>query len=134
LKSGGKYGNHATIHQKTKEISMTRMKPTFMTIGVCVLLALFVLKPALAADWWNSKQESRPTDRIDVTDSEIPHQPAQASRVNWEDGYIEVKAGATADTRDTVNLGPWLLRGPEDRTASGLRKDGGNGCRHQPDR
>lgn len=82
---------------------MNCMKHAFMAIGICGLLAFTLLTPAGAADWWESKQASRPTDQIELTYSEFPDKPSQGSRVNWEDGYIEVKAGATADIRDTVN-------------------------------
>jgi hypothetical protein len=82
---------------------MNRCKIAFMAVGLSGLLVLALFAPVLAADWWESKQQSRPTDRIELTYSDYPDKPAQASRVNWEDGYIEVKAGATADIRDTVN-------------------------------
>ena len=75
-----------------------------MAVVFWCLMACFTGHQALALSWWESKQESTPTDRIQVTDSQFPGKVASASRANWEDGYIEVMAGATADTRDTVNL------------------------------
>lgn len=75
-----------------------------------VLLLAFVsflfVQPALADEkWWQSKQAGSATDQISSTPAEQPGVMASASRANWEDGYIEVMAGATADMRDTVNLG-----------------------------
>jgi hypothetical protein len=82
---------------------MNHRKHFFMVAGMCGLLTLTRLAPAHASEWWQSKQQSRPTDQIELTDSGHPGKPSEASRVNWEDGYIEVKAGATADTEDAVN-------------------------------
>ncbi len=79
-------------------------KVSSLTVGVAAALCLTAV-PAAAENWWESKQESTPTDRIEVEHSkEHPDRVTTATRTNWEDGYIEVKAGATADTRDTVNL------------------------------
>jgi hypothetical protein len=88
---------------KKKEISMNRVRSPFVVIGICGLMVLMLFNPVTAADWWESKQASRPTDQIDLTYSKSLGKPSHGSRVNWEDGYIEVKAGATADMRDTVN-------------------------------
>ena len=69
---------------------MNRMIHTVVAVGICALLPFLLFTTANAADWWESKQASRPTDQIDLTYSDFPGKPSQGSRVNWEDGYIEV--------------------------------------------
>ena len=78
----------------------------------CILSAMTVLAlawlPALAladSNWWESKQAGSATDQIVIADTTVQGKAQSASRTNWEAGYIEVMAGATADMRDTVNLG-----------------------------
>jgi len=59
---------------------------------------------AQAENWWESKQAGSTTDQIAVNDGGQNDVVASASRTNWEDGYVEVMAGATADTAETVNM------------------------------
>lgn len=75
------------------------------SVLVLALAFLFAIQPVLAEEWWESKQAGSPTDQITSTPSSRPGVVASASRTNWENGYIEVMAGATADMRDTINLG-----------------------------
>lgn len=75
----------------------------FALMGIFCLLMVFLLpQTVFAENWWESKQEGSTTDAIDVKSE--GDKVTSASRANWEDGYIEVMAGATADMRDTVNL------------------------------
>jgi hypothetical protein len=53
--------------------------------------------PALA-QWWN---EPRPASRLDQR--QVDPSGDTAARLKWDDGYIEVKAGATADKALAVN-------------------------------
>jgi hypothetical protein len=89
--------------QNKKEKPMNLRKHTFLAACLPCLSFLILVMPVQAEDWWESKQESHPTDQIELIYSDYEERPSQASRVNWEDGYIEVKAGATADMEDAVN-------------------------------
>ena len=93
---------HKPIPNK-KECPMNRQKHAFMAVVMAILFVPIVSISAQSEDWWESKQQSSPTDQIESTFSNNPDKPSLASRVNWEDGYIEVKSGATADMKDTVN-------------------------------
>lgn len=84
---------------------MKAFNPYCRAVLTLMLTTLFLTQPALAEKWWQSKQAGSSTDVITRTPAEQPGVSASASRANWEDGYIEVMAGATADMKDTVNLG-----------------------------
>ena len=73
-------------------------------LGLLLACIFLSYRPGLAESWWESKQAGNPTDQIQISPSmDIPGKVQSASRTNWEDGYIEVMAGATADQRDTIN-------------------------------
>ena len=84
---------------------MTRKNRFFMVGCLCLIGLLLIPAGAIAENWWESKQDGKTTDDIQVSASiDVPGAVSAASRTNWEDGYIEVMSGATADMRDTVNL------------------------------
>ena len=83
---------------------MNRLRKMLLGFGVVFSAVCLLFSFSHAESWWESKQEKTATDQIEVEPSSVPGKAASASRTNWEDGYIEVMAGATADTRDTVNL------------------------------
>jgi hypothetical protein len=64
---------------------------------VLVALALGVAPPCAHAQWWKQKAESRLDQRI------VDPTGATAARLKWDDGYVEVKAGATADRAIALN-------------------------------
>jgi hypothetical protein len=65
----------------------------FLALG-----GLVVAPPSVCAQWW---KESPPANRLDqrITDPS----GETAGRLKWDDGYIEVKAGATADKAIALN-------------------------------
>jgi len=74
-------------------------------IGICLfLLLIFIPFHVTAAEWWETKQKSSSVDEIHINKSVLHDGISGASRTNWEDGYIEVMAGATADPEDIINL------------------------------
>lgn len=84
---------------------MNLIKKISLFCCFCFVVILFLPQIGLTQSWWESKQEGSATDDISVTPSQFEGKAKSATRSNWEDGYIEVMAGATADMKDAVNLG-----------------------------
>jgi len=57
-----------------------------------------VVAGAAEPDWWKQPRESTPLEHKDINIS-----AGTAARTKWDGGYIEAKAGATADLRVAVN-------------------------------
>jgi len=83
---------------------MNLIKSTGLIGSLCITFILLFPLPGLTESWWQSKQERKASDDIQVASVGVAGRVSSASRANWEDGYIEVMAGATADMRDAINL------------------------------
>jgi len=65
-----------------------------------LIIGLLSISPtAQAVDWW----EEEPGEKAIVDEIKIDNEKHQAYRVNWENGNMEVMAGATADIKIAVN-------------------------------
>jgi len=69
-------------------------------------ISIFSLETIVfATNWWEEKQVPSTLDQKKVSYSQDnPSQVITASRIKWDEQYIEVMAGATADKKDTANL------------------------------
>ncbi len=66
-----------------------------MIVGMMLAVSFSVM--AEETPWWEQRDYQSPLDQRSLND-------AWNSRVKWDDGYIEVMAGATADPDKTKNL------------------------------
>ena len=83
---------------------MRFFKAGFFVFAVIVLFALYFYFPcssskAFADNWWEEEGKGTALDR-----QSVDKENHSASRVNWEDGYIEVMAGGTVSKKETVNM------------------------------
>jgi hypothetical protein len=79
-----------------------KAKISFLMSFFAVILVTTVV---FAANWWEEKQAENDLDQKKIIyRKDYPGQVESASRVKWDDQYIEVMAGGTADKKDTVNL------------------------------
>jgi hypothetical protein len=68
------------------------------TIAPALVALVLLAPPPAAAQWW---KEPAPTNRLDQRITDAGGQTA--GRLKWDDGYIEVQAGATADKALALN-------------------------------
>lgn len=66
--------------------------------ALLVMAAMLLGAPAADAQWW---KEPAPANRLDQRASDPSGETA--ARLKWDDGYVEVKAGATADRAIALN-------------------------------
>jgi len=84
---------------------MSFRKKNGILCGMAAAFCFIVAQTAFAKVWWEEKAADSRVDVIEsMPSSEAPGKAASASRTNWEEGYIEVMAGATADQRHIVNM------------------------------
>ncbi len=69
-----------------------------------VFLVLVSCPAVLCADWWEASSLKDILDCKTVARTEPTGPIETAVRVNWVDDYIEVIAGGTADTKESVNM------------------------------
>lgn len=92
-------------HANQEETAMARLIRFGLLLGILLASIFLFYYQGHAASWWESQQPEAPVDRIQVSPSATgPDSTGSAVRSNWEEGYLEVMAGATADQRDTVNI------------------------------
>lgn len=73
------------------------MKKLIVGIIMSLILAVSFSVMAEETPWWKQKNYESPLDQQEMHD-------AWNSRVKWDDGYMEITAGATADPDKTKNL------------------------------
>lgn len=80
---------------------------SLISVCICVIVLLIIPFCVSAQDWWESDSTSEKTDKIVTTSDMVGENKVikTAARSNWENGYIEVMAGATADMSETLSLG-----------------------------
>ncbi len=77
---------------------LLRFFPVKLLVAVASIVLVTAISPtSAAAQWWKEPPVSR-------LDQKVADRSGQtAARVKWDDGYIEVKAGATADKALALN-------------------------------
>ena len=78
------------------------MKHENKTIWIVTLLVLFSITSTCFADGWWDGEDQDPTDTIETTKNE-EGRVTEASRINWQEGYLEVMAGATANSKQSIS-------------------------------
>ena len=76
-------------------------------LAATVMIFFFMTATVFAGDWWDGGADSpadNPTDTISKKTDE-QGRVQEASRINWQEGYIEVMAGATADSKHSISQG-----------------------------
>ena len=75
-------------------------------IYVCMMGMMVVPVSSFAENWWEVEPVSHKTDQMVVVDDKIGENKVvrNAARSNWENGYVEVMVGATADMAETISL------------------------------